>query len=161
MHMRPDGVQNAETAETTAVEASTDTLQATLLVLLIEDSPPELVLYRDHLLAAGFRVVTATDGSEGFALALSALPDLIVMDLEMPRVDGWQAARLLRDDERTTHIPIVALSGHHNAAAVMRAIEQGCTCFVPKPCLAAELDSIIRSTLERARRDRLDTSPKA
>jgi two-component system cell cycle response regulator DivK len=132
---------------------------AALLVLLIEDSATDLRLYGEHLLGVGFRVVTATDGADGFAVALSAMPDLIVMDLEMPRVDGWEAAGLFRDNERTKHIPIIALSGNLGAAAVMRAISQGCTCFVPKPCLAKELESIIRSTLERLRTSPLRTAP--
>jgi two-component system cell cycle response regulator DivK len=81
----------------------------------------------------------------------SPSPDLIVMDLEMPGINGWDAARLLRGDERTRSIPIIALSGFYDTPAVMRAISAGCGRFVPKPCSSAELESAIRSTLTKDR----------
>jgi CheY-like chemotaxis protein len=113
-------------------------------------------MYAEYLVGAGFRVTTATNGGQGVALALATVPDLIVMDLEMPAISGWDAVRLLRGDERTRFIPIIALSGFHDAAAVMRAISAGCGRFVPKPCLAAELEGIVRATLARERRDASD-----
>jgi two-component system, cell cycle response regulator DivK len=116
----------------------------------VDDCSDDNSLYSAHLEAAGFRVVTAGDGYEALTAARPVVPDLVVMDLEMPRLDGWVAARLLRGDERTKAIPIVALSGIHGTPSVMRAIQEGCAGFVPKPCSAEELEGIIRSTLERA-----------
>jgi CheY-like chemotaxis protein len=79
----------------------------------------------------------------------SPSPDLIVMDLEMPGITGWDAARLLTGDQRTRSIPIVALSGVYDTPSVMRAISAGCGRFVPKPCSAAALEGVVRSTLAR------------
>jgi two-component system cell cycle response regulator DivK len=121
------------------------------LILLVDDSPQDLAFYAAHLIASGFRVETATTGGDAVALALSLVPDLIVMDLEMPGIDGWEATRLLGGHEHTVRIPVIALSGFHGTAIVMRAICAGCSGFVPKPCLAEELQAAIRSTLERAR----------
>jgi two-component system, cell cycle response regulator DivK len=121
------------------------------LILLVDDCADDASMYAEYLVAAGFRVATAGNGNEAVALALSAAPDLIVMDLEMPGVSGWDAARLLTGDERTRCIPIIALSGFYDTAAVMRAISAGCGRFVPKPCLAVELESVVRSTLARDR----------
>jgi two-component system, cell cycle response regulator DivK len=118
------------------------------LVLLVDDSPEDVAFYSRDLIAAGFRVATAATGGEGFALALSLVPDLIVMDLEMPGIDGWEATRLLRRQEQTVRIPVIAFSGFHGTAIVMRAIRAGCDSFVPKPCLADELRAAIRSTLK-------------
>jgi CheY-like chemotaxis protein len=119
------------------------------LILLVDDSSDDTSLYREHLLGSGFRVLTAEDGYEGLVAARAEHPDLVVMDLEMPRMDGCVTARLLKGDERTSAIPILALSGMHGAPSVMRAILAGCGGFIPKPCSAEELEGIIRSTLEK------------
>ncbi len=121
------------------------------LILFVDDCRTDTLMYAEYLTAAGFRVTTASRGTEAVILALSMSPDLIVMDLEMPVMTGWEATRLIRADERTRSIPIVALSGFYDAGAVMRAIQAGCDGFVPKPCVAAELESIVRSTLAKGR----------
>jgi two-component system cell cycle response regulator DivK len=128
------------------------------LILLVDDSPEDASMYAEYLVAAGFRVITAANGSDAVALALSAAPRLIVMDLQMPVINGWDALRLLRGDARTRSIPSIALSGFYDAAAVMRAVIAGCDRFVPKPCLAVELESIVRSTLA-GDRDKTSVSP--
>jgi two-component system, cell cycle response regulator DivK len=132
-----------------AQEASSDPLAP--LILLVDDCTKDLSLYGGHMLAAGFRVATATTGGDGVALAVFLVPDLVVMDLEMPGIDGWDATKLLRSHERTAHIPVIALSGFHGTALVMRAIGAGCNGFVPKPCLAGKLEAAIRATLESVR----------
>ena len=119
------------------------------LVLLVDDSPEDVAFYSRNLIDAGFRVETAATGGEGFALALSLVPNLVVMDLEMPGIDGWEATRLLRSHEDTARIPVIAFSGFHGTAIVMRAIRAGCDSFVPKPCLADELQAASRSTLKK------------
>jgi CheY-like chemotaxis protein len=121
------------------------------LILLVDDCTDDASMYAEHLVAAGFRVTTAANGSEAVVLALSVVPDLIVMDLEMPVINGWDTAQLLRGDERTRPIPIIALSGFYDTPAVMRAIGAGCGRFVPKPCSSAELESVVRSMLARDR----------
>jgi CheY-like chemotaxis protein len=130
-----------------AQEASSDLAP---LILLVDDSPEDLAFYAANLIGAGFRVETASTGSGGVARAGSLIPDLVVMDLEMPGIDGWEATRLLASREQTANIPVVAFSGFHGTAIVMRAICAGCCTFVPKPCLAEELQVAVRSTLARA-----------
>jgi CheY-like chemotaxis protein len=119
------------------------------LILLVDDSADDRALYREHLMASGFAVQTAADGQEAVLAAQSAIPDLVLMDLEMPHVDGWAAARQLKGLASTKAIPIIALSGFHDTAVVMRAISMGCIQFVPKPCFAKDLETIIRVTLQR------------
>jgi two-component system cell cycle response regulator DivK len=121
------------------------------LILLVDDRTEDIALYGGYLMAAGYRVATATTGGDAVALALYLVPDLIVMDLEMPGINGWEATRLLRGHQHTAHIPVLALSGFHSTAMVMRAIVAGCSGFVPKPCLAERLEVAIRSTLESVR----------
>jgi two-component system cell cycle response regulator DivK len=121
------------------------------LIFLVDDSLEDIDFYEAYMIAAGFRVVTATTGREAVELALSLVPDLVVMDLEMPGIDGWEATRILGRHEETMRIPVLALSGFHGTAMVMRAICAGCSGFLPKPCLARELEAAIRSTLERAK----------
>jgi two-component system cell cycle response regulator DivK len=131
------------------------------LILLVDDSSEDLAFYAEKLIAAGFRVETATTGGEGVARALSSVPDLVVMDLEMPGIDGWEATKLLRSRERTGRVPIIAFSGFHGTAVVMRAIRAGCNTFLPKPCFASELRNVIQTTLERAREKKESVRPPA
>jgi two-component system cell cycle response regulator DivK len=119
------------------------------LILLVDDSREDVAFYASSLTASGFRVETAATGGEAVARARSLIPDLVVMDLEMPGVDGWEATRLLRSHEDTARIPVLAFSGFHGTAIVMRALSAGCTGFVPKPCLPEDLHAAIRATLER------------
>jgi two-component system cell cycle response regulator DivK len=121
------------------------------LVLFVDDSPDARVTYGEYLFGAGYRVAVAADGNEALALAMSVIPDLVLLDLEMPGLDGWEAARLLKSYWHTCQVPIVALSGYHDHASVARAISAGCSRFVTKPCASEELERIIRLTLrERA-----------
>jgi two-component system cell cycle response regulator DivK len=80
------------------------------LVLIVDDDARNLKLVRDVLLAAGFRTLVARNGSEAVALGAEHLPDVILMDLRLPDMDGAEAARILADGERTASIPVVALS---------------------------------------------------
>jgi two-component system, cell cycle response regulator DivK len=80
------------------------------LVLIVDDDPRNLRLARDVLLAAGLRTLVARNGAEAVALAAEHLPDVILMDLRLPDMDGAEAARILADEPRTTAIPVVALS---------------------------------------------------
>jgi two-component system cell cycle response regulator DivK len=121
------------------------------LVLLVDDCAEDIALYAGHLRAKGFRTATAISGGDAVGLARFLIPDLIVMDLEMPGIDGWEATRLLRSDAHTTKIPVIALSGLHGTSMVMRAIVAGCRGFIPKPCSAEKLEAVIRSTLESER----------
>jgi CheY-like chemotaxis protein len=118
------------------------------LILFVDDSLDARLTYTEYLLEAGYRVVTAADGNEAVTLALSLAPDLVLLDLQMPALDGWEAARLMRSYSHTRPIPIIALSGLDDANSAMRALGAGCNRFVPKLCAPAELVRIIESTIE-------------
>jgi two-component system, cell cycle response regulator DivK len=109
------------------------------LVLLVEDYDDAREMYRDYLDFSGFRVETARDGREAIEKARSLLPDLILMDLSLPGIDGWEATSRLKADPVTSHIRIVALSAHALAAEGDRARRAGCDGFIAKPCLPHEL----------------------
>src|ERR1700687_1622923 len=81
-------------------------------VLLVDDYPDARVMYTEYLKYSGFEVVEAADGIEALRQALESMPDIILMDLSLPLMDGWEATRRLKADPRTATIPIVALTGH-------------------------------------------------
>ena len=99
------------------------------LVLIVDDDARNLKLARDVLLAAGFRTVVARNGAEAVALGVDQLPDVILMDLRLPDMDGTEAARILTEDARTAAIPVVALSAvelEGDTAWLTRAGFAGC-----------------------------------
>jgi two-component system cell cycle response regulator DivK len=115
------------------------------LVLLVDDDADSRALYGEYLTAvAGFRVAEAADGRQGVDMAGALLPAVIVMDLSLPVLDGRGAMRALRDDPRTSAIPIVALTGF---AEVRSSKEPGFKAVLVKPCLAGALADAITSVL--------------
>jgi CheY-like chemotaxis protein len=112
---------------------------ASPLILIVEDYDDAREMYRDYLEFSGFRVDTARDGREAIEKARAGTPDLILMDLSLPGIDGWEATRILKNDPGTAHLLIVALSAHALAPEGDRARHAGCDGFIPKPCLHAEL----------------------
>lgn len=116
------------------------------LVLIVDDDADARELYAEYLEFCGFRVATAADGMQALILAQQDVPNLIVMDLNMPIVDGWQAIRELKAHERTSHVPVVAVSGHSGEAAA-RAREAGAEVCLAKPCLPSQLARAIRALL--------------
>jgi CheY-like chemotaxis protein len=113
--------------------------QAAPLILLVEDFADAREMYRDYLEFSGFRVVTAADGREAIDKARALDPDLVLMDLSLPGIDGWEATRILKSDGATRHLTIVALSAHALAPEGDRARSAGCDGFIAKPCLPPEL----------------------
>jgi CheY-like chemotaxis protein len=103
------------------------------LILLIEDHEDNRNIYRTILEHFGFRVEVAQDGREGLRLAREAGPDLILMDISIPHIDGWEVTRLLKGDESTAGIPIVALTAHALPEDRERAREVGCDGYLTKP----------------------------
>jgi CheY-like chemotaxis protein len=104
-------------------------------------------MYAEFLSYSGFRVLEATNGAEAIALAHEHLPDLVVMDLSLPVLDGWEATRRLKADPRTRHIPVVALTGHALEGHWNDARAAGCDAFLAKPCLPDRLLDTVRSML--------------
>ncbi len=118
------------------------------LILIVEDFDDAREMYRDYLEFSGFRVETARDGVEGLAKARALQPDLILMDLSLPGIDGWEATRLLKADPETNHLLIVALSAHALATEGERARAAGCDGFIAKPCLPPDLVHEVSSYLK-------------
>jgi two-component system, cell cycle response regulator DivK len=109
------------------------------LILIVEDFDDAREMYRDFLEFSGFRAETARDGREAIDKARRLQPDLILMDLSLPGIDGWEATRLLKAEPSTSHLLIVALSAHALATEGERARAAGCDGFIAKPCLPSDL----------------------
>jgi len=118
------------------------------LVLVVEDYQDAREMYAAYLQFSGYRVAEATDGLEAIEKTNELLPDIILMDLALPRMDGWEATRRLKANDRTRHIPIVALTGHALAGHAEGARLAGCDSFVTKPCLPDALVAEIHRMLE-------------
>jgi CheY-like chemotaxis protein len=119
------------------------------LVLVVDDYDDAREMYAESLLVSGFRVAEAANGAEAVELALSLTPDVILMDLSLPGVDGWEATRRLKADPRTQHIPVVALTGHALSSALDAARAAGCDRFVVKPALPDVVIAEVRLALSR------------
>jgi CheY-like chemotaxis protein len=118
------------------------------LVLVVDDFDDGREMYAAYLRFAGYRVEEAATGHEALEKAFSTLPDLILMDLSLPGIDGWEATRLLKKDARTSKIPVVALTGHALEGHSQRAKEAGCDAFVTKPCMPEDLLAQIKMILD-------------
>jgi CheY-like chemotaxis protein len=117
------------------------------LILVVDDYQDAREMYCEYLQFSGFRVAEARNGNEAVAQAFELQPDLILMDLSLPGMDGWEATRVLKADERTKRIPVVALTGHALAGASEGAKKAGCDSFVTKPCLPDDLVVEVRRML--------------
>ena len=104
------------------------------LILIVEDQPELRHLYATQLSLSGFDVIEAGNGADAITETTDRTPDVVLMDLSLPVVDGWEATRRLKSDRRTAHIPVVALTAHDGAGELERATLAGCDWFVPKPC---------------------------
>lgn len=120
---------------------------ASPLVLVVEDYQDAREMYAAYLQFSGFRVAEATNGFEAIDKTLELMPDIILMDLALPKMDGWEATRRLKLDDRTRHIPVVALTGHALAGHAEGARQAGCDSFVTKPCLPDALVAEIQRML--------------
>jgi CheY-like chemotaxis protein len=109
-------------------------------LLLVEDNEMNRDMLSRRLARHGFDIIIAIDGVEGIEKALSESPDIILMDMSLPIVDGWEATRQLKGAEETSNIPIIALTAHAMAGDRERAINAGCDDYDTKP---VELDRLI------------------
>lgn len=118
------------------------------LVLVVDDVADGREICAEYLAFRKYRVATAADGREALAKAFALLPDVILMDLSLPEIDGWEATRRLKDDERTRHIPIIALTAHALRSAHDEALAAGCDAVVTKPVMPRDLEAEVRRLLE-------------
>jgi CheY-like chemotaxis protein len=120
-------------------------------ILLVEDNEMNRDMLSRRLIRRGYEVTLAVDGAEGVARAKADLPDLILMDMSLPVMDGWDASRALKGDPVTARIPVIALTAHAMAADEQRAREAGCDDFDTKPVELDRLLGKITVLLERSK----------
>ena len=119
----------------------------TYKVLVVDDFEDNRAMYAEFLRYSGFDVTEASDGAEAIEKATALRPDVVIMDLSLPIVDGWEATRRLKAEPRTRDIPIVALTGHALEGHSQGAREAGCNRFLAKPCLPETLLETLRELL--------------
>ena len=117
-------------------------------ILVVDDYPDAREMYTEYLEYSGFDVIQAVNGVEAVQRAIDSVPDLILMDLSLPIMDGWEATRQLKANPATAGIPVVALTGHALAHCSDGARKAGCAAFVTKPCLPEDLLKEIRRVLD-------------
>jgi two-component system cell cycle response regulator DivK len=121
-------------------------------ILLVEDNEENRDMLARRLARRGYEVAIAVDGEEGVSMATSETPDLILMDMNMPRVDGWEATRRLRAEAATRSLPIIALTAHQSAGDREAIFEAGCDDHHAKPVDLAKLLDQIEAQLRRVGR---------
>ena len=119
-------------------------------ILYVEDNEDNIFMLKNRLTRAGFTVIIATDGAQGVAMALSERPDLILMDLSLPVLDGWEATRQIKAAPYTKHIPVIALTAHAMAGDREKALAAGCDDYDTKPIELPRLLGKIKALAERA-----------
>jgi two-component system, cell cycle response regulator DivK len=117
------------------------------LILVVEDQDELRRLYVEQLAISGFDVIEAANGEDAISHTAARAPDVVLMDLSLPVLDGWEATRRLKADTRTAHIPVVALTAHDGSGELQRATRAGCDWFVPKPCPPDALITEVRRVL--------------
>ena len=121
-------------------------------ILLVEDNEMNRDMLSRRLERKGFNVLIAVDGEKGLEVARTSMPDLILMDMSLPVVDGWEATRRLKSDDRLKHIPVIALTAHAMANDRDKALEAGCNDYDTKPIelprLLAKMDALLVASLE-------------
>ena len=116
-------------------------------ILVVEDNADNMTFITDVLHSLGYTVLSAKDGEEGVKTAQTEKPDLILMDLSLPRMDGWTATRTIKSEPSLAAIPIIALTAHAMTGDRERALEAGCSDYVSKPINLRDLMSKLRQYL--------------
>jgi CheY-like chemotaxis protein len=118
-------------------------------ILYVEDNEDNIFMLKNRLTRAGHTVVVATDGAQGVAMASSERPDVILMDLSLPVLDGWQATREIKAAADTRHIPVIALTANAMAGDREKALAAGCDDYDTKPVELPRLLGKIKQLAER------------
>ena len=122
------------------------------MILVVDDTLDARELYAEYLRIAGLRAEVAEDGYDAVAKATALRPSVIIMDLAMPRMDGWEATRRLKQDPLTRDIPIIALTGHVIERSRERAIEAGADGYLTKPCFPDSLLAEVQRVMKEPQR---------
>lgn len=117
-------------------------------VLVVDDQPHIVRLIQVNLEKEGFRVATAGDGVEGMEKVRALTPDLIILDVIMPRKDGFEVLREMKADDRLAHIPVVMLTVKTHNADIVEGLKEGAELYLPKPFHPKELVSLVKRVLE-------------
>ena len=120
-------------------------------ILLVEDNEMNRDMLSRRLLRKGYAVVLAVDGEEAVRVTTADLPDLVLMDMSLPVIDGWEATRRIKSVAATAHIPVIALTAHAMAGDREKAIAAGCDDYDTKPIELARLLGKIEALLDRAK----------
>jgi CheY-like chemotaxis protein len=118
-------------------------------ILYVEDNEDNIFMLKNRLTRAGHTVIVATDGAQGVAMASSERPDMILMDLSLPVLDGWQATRQIKASPDTKHIPVIALTANAMAGDREKALAAGCDDYDTKPVELPRLLGKIKDLAER------------
>lgn len=116
-------------------------------ILVVEDQADNRKILRDLLTNSGFEVLEALDGAEGIRLAQSQQPDLILMDIQLPGIDGYEATRTIKDDKNLNDIPIIVVTSYALSGDEKKAYEAGCDAYVAKPYSPRQLLSMVKEFL--------------
>ena len=119
------------------------------LILLVEDNEMNRDMLSRRLTRKGYEIALAVDGAQGVAMATEKRPDLILMDMSLPVLDGWEATRLIKADDATAHIPVIALTAHAMSDDRDRALVAGCDDYDTKPVelprLLEKIEALLRN----------------
>ena len=102
-------------------------------ILIVEDEPRNMKLLRDLLQRFGYEILEAPDGEQGVKITMEKIPDLILMDIMMPKMDGLEATRIIKADNKTKHIPVIALTSYAMKGDREKTLEAGCDGYIAKP----------------------------
>ena len=120
-------------------------------ILLVEDNELNRDMLSRRLVRRGYEVLTAGDGERGVSLAISEMPDLILMDISLPDLNGWDATRRIRRNQRTADIPVMALTAHAMSGDREKALAAGCNDYATKPMdldsLLAKMEALLKRNL--------------
>ena len=119
-------------------------------ILIVEDTEDNRRILRDLLTAAGYDILEAMDGSQGVTMALAEQPDLILMDIQLPVIDGYEATRRLKADPATRRIPVVAVTSYALSGDEDKALASGCDGYVAKPFSPRNILGLVRQMLVEA-----------
>lgn len=131
------------------------------IILLVEDNEDNRIIYATALRYAGYEVVEAVTGTEGVQRARSSRPDLVLMDISVPELDGWEATAVLKADPTTKHIPVIAVTAHALPGDEQRSLAAGCDGYLAKPIPPARLLAEVDRRFSRATPSYLPTARAA